>query len=331
MFANATRYRAQTAFFVDEHGVDSVVVMAKATYERRGVEVVLAEEQIPVRLMDVPTHPEVVKENGNSSLRYFGELAGNKQGADIVVVGSAISAKPVQSMDVAVRTPAGTVPLRVFGERYFYRSAFGTRIAPAAPFEKAPITYERAYGGTSKDGTIVDAGNPVGRGVHKTPRELEGELAPCIEDPARPIDGTNATIAAGYGAIASWWSPRTENMGTMDRSWQTTRLPVAPSDFNPRFYRVAHPRLQLDRAFRPGDVVATNGLCTEGLFEFRVPRLGFVAFVRRSTGGTVSHPLIADTLLLEPEPGRVELTFRSVVPVGRGATLLKEIRLDVDA
>ncbi len=37
-----------------------------------------------------------------------------------------------------------------------------------------------------------------------------------------------------------------------------------------------------------------------------------------------------DTVLVEPEAGRVELTVRWTFPRGRGRTMLREIRVDLD-
>ncbi|WP_437621386.1 DUF2169 family type VI secretion system accessory protein [Sorangium sp. So ce1151] len=331
MFANATSYSALVVPFFDERGVDVVVVLAKATFVRRGSKLVLADDQAPVRMADVPTNPNVVAEGRESSIRYPSDMGGEKPGADIVVVGNAVSQRLVPSIDVAVKAPGRTVALRVHGERVFYKGALGLKVSPAAPFERAPITYERAYGGASRDRSIIDWRNPVGRGVHESAAELDGEPAPCIEDPAHPIEGTRETTPVGFGAIPVWWLPRRDLSGTMDAAWQAERMPLPPVDFDRRFHHLAHPSLQLNRPLREGDVIATRGLCEDVLFDVTVPALPVIAHTRRSSGPPVSLPLALDTALLEPEASRVELTFRRVVPLGRGKTLLREVRLDVDA
>jgi hypothetical protein len=331
MFANATSYSALAVPFLNERGVDVVVVLAKATFVKRGSRLLLAEDQAPVRMADVPTNPKAVEEGRESSVRYPSELGGEKPGADIVVVGSAVSQRPVPWLDVAVKAPGRTVTLRVHGERVFYQGALGLKVGPAAPFERAAITYERAYGGTSRDGSIIDWRNPVGRGVHKSASELDGAPAPCVEDPSRPIGGAREAPPVGFGAIPMWWLPRRALSGTLDAAWRSERMPLPPLDFDRRFYQLAHPSLQMDRSLREGDVIATYGLCEGGLFDVTVPALPVVAHVRRSSGSPVSLPLAMDTALLEPEASRVELTLRRLLPLGRGATLLREVRLDVDA
>lgn len=331
MLSNATLFAALAVPYHDHRGVDVVVVLAKATFVKRGPHLVLADEQIPVRLSDVPTDPRAVKEGRESSLRYPSDVGGEKHGADIVVVGSAVSPTPVTSVDVAVRAPGRQMSLRVHGERVFYQGALGLKISPGAPFERAAITYERAYGGTSRDGLTIDWRNPVGRGVHRSASELDGAPAPSVEDPAHPLDGARAAVPVGFGAIAMWWLPRRDLAGTADAAWQAARMPLPPLDFDPRFYQVAHPSLQMERPLQEGDRIAAHGLCQEGLFQVTVPELRLIAHMRRTSAPAVSVRLMLDTALVEPEQSRIELTFRRVVPLGRGATLLREVRLDVDA
>jgi hypothetical protein len=331
MFANATSFSALAVPLHDERGVDVVVALVKATFVKRGLKLALADEQAPVRTVDVPTDPVAIDEGRESSVRYPSDVGGEKVGADIVVVGSAVSPKPVQSLDVALRAPGRTMSLRVHGDRVFYKSALRLKLGPAAPFERAPITYERAYGGKSRDGSIVDWRNPVGRGVHRSAAELDGAPAPSVEDPAHPIEGAGKSAPVGFGAIATWWVPRRDRSGTMDAAWQAERMPLPPLDFDRRFYQVAPPALQMDRALQEGDLIATHGLSVDGLFDVTVPALTLIAHLRRSSAPAAALPLVLDTALLEPDEGRVELTFRRVIPLGRGNTLLREVRLDVDA
>ena len=334
MFANATPLSALAVPLQDERGVDVVVLLAKATFvqhPQRGPDLSLADEQIPVRVADVPTDPAAVEEGRESSIRYPSDVSGEKPGADVVVVGHAISIRRVAALDVAVRAPGRSVTLRVHGERVYYRSGLGLKIGPGAAFERAAVTYERAYGGMSRDRSVIDWRNPAGRGVHRSAAELDGAPAPSVEDPANPIDGTRESIPVGLGAIAAWWRPRRDHAGTMDAAWQADRMPLSPLDFDRRFHQVAHPALQVERPLQPGDVIATHGLCREGLFQITVPGLRPVAHLRRSNAPKVSLPFALDMALIEPELGRVELTYRRVVPLGRGDTQLTEVRLDVDA
>lgn len=331
MLRNATSFTAAAVPFQDERGLDVIVVIAKGTFILRGSRLVAADEQTAMRMSDVPNDADAVENGRESSIRYPSDIGGEKPGADIVIVGSAISRKPVPSLDVAVRIPGRSAALRVHGERVFYKAAAGIRLSAGKPFERAAITYERAYGGKSKDGSIIDWRNPVGRGVHKSTVELDLAPAPSIEDPLHPIEDASESAPAGFGAIATWWLPRRDWAGTIDAHWQAERMPLPPTDFDRRFYQIAHPSLQMDKPLKAGDSIATHGLCTDGLFEVVVPDILLIMHLRRNRASSCSLPLVLDTALLEPEMARVEFTYRRVVPLGRGDTLLREVRLDVDA
>ena len=81
----------------------------------------------------------------------------------------------------AVKVCDTTVPLRVHGDRVFYRGATGIVIGPAARFERKPITSERAYGGTASDRWIVESRNPAGVGVAAEAKDLIDKPADRIE------------------------------------------------------------------------------------------------------------------------------------------------------
>lgn len=331
MLTNATSLSALAVPYQDARGAEVVLLLAKATYVQRAGALVPADEPAPVRTVDVPTDADAVARGEESSLRHPSDVGGAKPGADVVVLGDATSRRRVTTMDVTVRTPERTVVLRVHGPRTFRSGVRGVSVTPALPFERASLTFEHAWGGVSRDRRVVDWRNPVGRGVHASPGELDGAPAPTVEDPAHPIEGATPSDPVGFGAVAAWWSPRRELAGTMDATWQETRMPLPPVDFDPRFHHVAHPRLQVRRPLRPGDAIATMGIGIEGAFQVTVPPLAPVAHLRRTDAPRATVPLVLDLALLEPERGRVELTYRGVVPLGRGATLLREARLDADA
>ncbi len=329
MFSNATGFAAQAVPFFDARGSDVVLVIAKATFHRRGQKLLRADDQVPVRLADVPTDAAAIEAGRQSSVRYPSDVGGEKPGADVVIVGGAVSPKPVTSLDLAIRAPGLSVTLRVHGERVYTKAALGLKFGPSAPFERSPVTYERAYGGTSQDGSVVDWRNPVGRGVHHHRAELDGAPAPCVEDPAHPVEAVRDSVPVGFGALPTFWVPRRDFAGTMDSAWKAARMPLPPLDFDPRFHQVAHPSLQVARPLVEGDVLATHGMSNEPLFDVTVPSLSLVAHCRFSASAAVTLPLLLDTALLEPEEGRVEFTYRRVVPLGRAHTFLREVRLDV--
>lgn len=324
---NATAYFAADVPYVAPSGQRVVVVLVKATFEldRTGA-LAPAAEPSPVRLGEVLTDGE--KPNG--SARYPSDLSCAKAGADVVVVGSAISARPVTRMDLMVRVGKHEAPLTVHGPRFFYKGPRGVAIGPAARFEEAPVIYDLAYGGTAPDFRAADERNPAGLGVAHRPADLVDTPAPQIEHPAAPHTlASDQHPPAGYGATRPHWLPRRSYAGTFDDAWRATRLPLLPLDYDVRFDNVAHPALQLPASPPPGTAIAVLGMSESGTFQCALPGLDLVVHgLRNGARETVRPPV--DLVLVEPGRGRVELLSRVVFTMGRGKTALREIRVDTD-
>lgn len=325
---NASPFAVQAVPFVAPDGRDVVIAIVKATFVlAKDGALSLADEQMPVRLGDELSFPDAK----DSSVRFPSDVGLEKRGTDVVIVGDAVSSAPVEVMDVAVRVRDMTAPLRIHGERVYYRSLGGIVVGPAAPFERKAIVYEAAYGGTSEDFGLVEQRNPVGRGIAKNAADLVDRPAPTIEHPAHPI--TNASDApepVGFGAIASHWLPRSRYAGTFDEAWRATRMPLMPHDFDARYWNVAHPALQVEEHLRTGDLVAILGMTSTGTFTFELPALPVVLRGKTSDGRAITARPPIDTLFVDANAERVELTVRHVFPKGRGKTLLREIRVDAD-
>lgn len=326
--ANASPFAALAVPSVAADGREVVVALVKATFLRgRDGRLHLADEQLPVRTADVVWDPEAPE----SSVRFPADVGLEKRGADVVVIGDAVSKVRVRAVDVAVRVKDRKAPLRVHGDRVYYRALTGVGISPAAPFERRRIAYEDAYGGTTADFSIVERRNPVGRGVARSAADLVDRPAPSIEHPAAPItSASDAPAPAGYGALPGHWLPRAGFAGTFDEVWKATRMPLMPADFDARYHNVAHPALQLEDGVAAGDLVAVLGMTVDGLFQVELPRLPVVVRGRRDDGARSEARPPCDLVLIEPEEDRVQLTARAVLPKGRGATLLREIGVDVD-
>lgn len=323
-FANSTPYLALDVPLEDHDGREVVVAIVKATFTLSPSGKLVLAEPAPIRPGEIVEDPEAT----DGSLRYPSDLCIEKVGADVIILGDAVSPRPVEAMDVAVKVRDTTVPLRVHGERVFYRGATGVMIGPAARFERMPIVYERAYGGTAADQWIVESHNPAGVGVAADPKDLVDRPAPQIEHPARPHrSASDKHPPVGLRAIRTHWSPRKELCGTFDAAWEATRAPMMPADFDVRFNNVAHPSLQVP-ALAAGDAIAVLGMSESGVVRFELPDLG-VRIVGRSerSGRRETRPQI-DTVLVEPGERRVEITLRQGFPLGRGLDRLREIRVE---
>jgi hypothetical protein len=249
----------------------------------------------------------------------------------VVIVGEAVSRHPVEAVDVAVQVRDRRVSLRVYGERLYYRGALGVAIGPAATFERKPIVWERAYGGTSADKSAVERRNPVGRGYGRSSSDLVDTPAPQIEDPAHPISSaSDRPEPAGLGALGGHWSPRAEHAGTFDEVWRRTRMPRMPADFDARHNNVATRALQFDVPLGTGDPIALLGMTVDGLWKVELPAMPVSLYGRYQDGRVVTARPAVDTVLVEPLKDEVQLTLRHAFPMGRGARALREIQGDTD-
>lgn len=336
---NATPYSALAVPMLDATGTDVLVAMVKATLvvSPRG-ELSLAHEPSPIRLNDVQNDPAedapqladpARAEDADRSVRYPSDLCVRKVGTDVIFVGHAVSPRPVEAMELALKVREVTASLRVHGPRLFYKGILGLTLGPAAPFERVPIVYERAYGGSTADLGLVESRNPVGRGVARSPSDLTDTPAPQIELPSKPYQAGARSEPAGWGAIPTHWSPRREYAGTYDEAWRRDRMPLLPADHDPRFANTASPALVMTEPLRPGDAVAALGVWDKGLFKLEIPNLDLHVRAHRDDGKKQVVQPVLDTLLLDPDLDRVELLYRCSFAMGRGPSLVREIRADV--
>lgn len=327
-FLNATRWPALAVPTLDPAGREVLVAVVKATYEvGPGGRVVPAAGQAPIRIDDELREGD----DPERSIRLPTDVCVRKVGTDVVIVGDAVSPRPAAALDVALHVRERTVVLRVHGPRVFGRTLGDVVVGPAAPFERAPLVYELAYGGHTADYSVAETRNLAGVGVARRAADLVDQPAPRIEDPARPHGrAADAHPPCGFGAIRSHWSPRRERSGTLDTAWQRGRMPLLPLDYDDRFANVAHPKLQFEPPLRPGDAVGVLGMRAEGPLAFELPSPGVVirAWFDVSPRQEVRPPI--DTLLVEPGARRFELTLRAAFPRGRGRDVLREVCVDLD-
>jgi hypothetical protein len=328
-FANASRFAALAVPYTGPDGRDLVIAVVKATLVRRaGGRLALADRQAPIRPSDAPCFPDAPQ----SSIRYPSDICIAKRGTDVVIVGEAVSRSKVESIDIAVRIRDRGVHLRVHGERLYYRGAGGVVVGAAAPFERKPIVYERAYGGTSPDFAIVERRNPVGRGLARDASALVGTPAPQIEHPAAPITtADDHPVPVGFGAISPHWLPRCGYAGTIDDAWRSSWMPLMPADFDIRYNNAAHPSLQFDDPLVAGEQIAILGMHEAGLWQVDLPAVPVRISARLHDGRRLDVYPPVDTVLIEPSKDEVQITLRHAFAVGRGKSLLREIRVDEHA
>ncbi|MEM6788893.1 MAG: DUF2169 domain-containing protein [Myxococcota bacterium] len=323
--ANATPFAALDVPMEDARGREMVLVVVKGTFDQRGG---VLDLQQPVWVADVPWEPDA----DASSVRWPSDVAVDKPGADVVVVGQARAATPVRHVDVTVQVGPRKAELRVHGPRRFCRGAEGIVPGQSAPFRAQTIRYEGAYGGTGD--AVIERRNPIGLGVADDLASLVDAPAPTIawRDDAFTVAG-RAVEPAGLGAIAPHWMPRAGYAGTFDAAWETERMPLLPEDFDPRYTRCAHPRLQFETRLAPGTPFSVEGMTEAAPVRATVPALDAVVEATFDDGARENVGIEIDTMVIDleleafPEP-RIIVVGRAAFPRGRGQRRLLALRVE---
>ncbi|PRQ05888.1 hypothetical protein ENSA5_00390 [Enhygromyxa salina] len=313
--------RSALTTWTDPQGALSCVVVIKGTYKVHDGRLRPSEHQ-----RDCETIDSYEGEPGSSSLRSENDFAPYKPAIDVLVRGHAWAPKgrPCTDCVVELRVGAASKRLRVHGDRVWRPGVVGLVPGVGHPFERQPLRWELAYGGTTKAG--CEQLNPVGVGLADGVSEHEavGSRAPSIESLDAPIQRWGPRyLPAGLAAIARSWQPRLAAAGTFDDAWRRDRFPLLPDDFGFEHFQVAPPDQRV-ATLAPGTAIAVAGMSRAGLFVAEVPPpppLVHFHFDDR----VVERTAMLDTIVLEPEPGLLLASWRTRVPLGRKPALLREI------
>lgn len=312
----------------DKRGAERLVVILKYTFA------VDAAGQVEV--VSDGVDPYLADEfNGDdpaaSSIRKPSDLADDKPGTDVLLVGHAHpQRRDATQVEVSLRVGPIHKGARVHGLRVWKPGNLGgLSPGPALAIrEPVPLLYELAWGGldlSDPERPVGEARNTVGRGVAREPRALVGQPAAQIEELSRPI-GASGNTPVGFGALHRHWQPRASFAGTYDQAWMDTKMPLLPDDFDPRFHVTAPPDQWSELPLRSDEMVEVKGATPEGSWRFQLPRVtpGFSSFVGAKRSEHRTH---LDTFLIDADARRVELTFRAAVPLPRKYEMLDSVRI----
>lgn len=310
-------------------GREVLAVVAKATYEvGDDGRLSLPLEPARVRWSDVPADPE----EEHPAPHYPSDLCPVKVGTDVLLVGHAQPPSPTSKMVVALRVLAGEEmrvdkAVDVYGPRSWTEGLRGVTPTSARPIERTPLSWHMTWGGVDeRDGEVLlDDRNPAGRGVAFEPRSLVGHPVPPVEDREAPI-GSRKPAPAGFGAVASSWQPRASRYGTCDQGWRRERFPLVPADFDLRFFSVAPDDQWCPEPLVGGETVEVVGVRGLPAWRFRLPTDRPV-FVVRSEDEEASFEPHLDTVLIDADEGRIELSWRLAVPLPKKTERLEWIRI----
>ena len=329
-FRNETGLAGTILAAANPDGIDSLYAVVKGTFaldrlDASGIPAP-AEEQVPPVLAD-----EHHGDPAASSIRVPSDMSLVKPATDVLLLGTAFAprGRPAEWMDVTVSVGRLRKIVRVFGDRFWRSGAGGHAATAPRPFERVPLVWERAYGGTdqARDQPRGEARNPVGAGFRAPDGEkpLDGLPLPNLEDPYDPVRSwkQQATPAA-FAPVAPAWEPRRSRAGTYDEAWQKGRAPYLPKDFDPAFFQLAPDGLVASGYLQGGERVEVTGATPDGGLRFRLPVLR-VEVDYRVDDRTETRPANLDTVLIEPDHRRVILVWRTVLACDKKLLRVREI------
>lgn len=312
---NKTPFSANISILPNIHGEDTLFVIVSARF-KLSTQLLLDDKQ------PMPTEAdEYTGEPGFSSIARPSEYHLGKLATDIIVLGDACAPEghQVRELEASIQVADLYKSVRVYGDRVWKNG----NISLAEPFERMPITYERAYGGAyfneSNELVSSEIRNPVGRGYmdELSKGQIEQSLLPNIENSEELIQApSDCPQPAGFGVIGPNWSPRVDYAGTYDSNWAEMRAPYLPLDFDHRFFNCASPGLIYLGYIRGGEPVVISGMHPKGPLQFALPKINLLA--RASINGQlIPMAFNIETLVLEPNELALTITWRSQVPIGK--------------
>lgn len=314
---NETPYVAERFVTMDKDGAEVLVLLVKATFElaNESVNELSDAEQFPIELADI-----YMGEPGNSSIKYEADVGMCKKATDVVLIGHAYAGKVGDPfVDVSFRLGNINKTVRVFGDRLWEKRLGVASISLPEPFEKMPLIYERAFGGTDisqSDPNLheCEPRNPVGVGFRakRSILPIDGLKLPNIEDPKSLIRTIgDRPEPVGFSYIAKNWKPRVDFQGTYDDKWLKTRMPLLPENFDDHFNNSA-PSGQITKSYLTGgEQVELRNVSPGGYINFRLPQITV-------QGDTMINANIApidinlDTVVIDTDVNRLILLWRGM-------------------
>ncbi len=254
---------------------------------------------------------------------------------EVILLGAAYSPRgnPVESMRVSLQVGREKRELMVFGNREWVSAGENKVISAPQPFERLPLTYENAFGGTCE--ILIDRDSPVevsnpfnklGKGMD--PESLAKELAEMLSVPeGYPVYDTRRqlpNIEDPNNLITGWTdNPEPKCWATvpLDSALQATRSVVTPEEgagiefsmeVREGVFHRAHPDWVIEIP-PAGTEVRLKGLSPEGDILFKLPEVRVYAdyILGERTG---KRELAPQMLVLLPDEKRFYMVFRHVFP-----------------
>lgn len=313
---NGTRMTAGYSMGLDPAGHQYLVVVIKGTFQLPSLngKLELTAEQMPLVMADTFTGAP-----GLSAPVVEADFVLRKPFCDVVLHGSAHApgGRPVDRVAVGLKIGEWQKSFCVLGDRVWTVSTAGVSAGRAEPFVRMPISYDTAFGGfdgwdedPSKHAWFME--NPIGCGFHRSLRSdhVDGSRMPNTEGLIDPILTPNGSYRPmAFGPIGRNWHPRREYAGTYDQHWLDEHFPFLPPDFDDRYCQCA-PADQLIAHTAGGQTVTLVNLTPEGRLSFELPRFDAAISLITRSGEREEMTAVLDTLVFEPDLGRLTATWR---------------------
>ncbi len=262
-------------------------------------------------------------EPGNSSLAGACETVPFKQGAELLLYGTAhppANRRTVSEVGVSLRRGDGSLwnkMLRVFGRRCWTSRLLMTVPGDPEPLGAVPIIYENAYGGSDPaDPEKIFPANPVGRGYSAKGRRIRKMELPQIEVGPHFITSPTARPApAGFGALSPLWEPRVGAFTALDE--ESARHGGCPWDEGVAadLFNAAPLDQRFTQTFQGGECLKLRGLVAEAPQGVTLHVAELRPEVLMYRDGKVQTPEVCcDTLVVETDRQELFLVFRAALP-----------------
>lgn len=253
------------------------------------------------------------------------------------------------SWTLSLPTPIVSVPLRAefgFGGecRVAANSAAANRLPASRRLSEDQQTAHAAVDACLERSTIAYSAfpaNPLGRGFAErwfieatqartvTAPQIESPIAPVsVRDfntwlNGRPTDELAGRVCAGFGIRPKSHPDRMRLAGTVDDEFAKSDRWL-PDDFDFAVWNAAEPDQQT-HFLRGGEIIELSNMCPAGtlgaksdangntLLTLRLPASECYVLVRLENGEMFTHPMVIDTVIVEPDERRLSLVWRTVI------------------
>ena len=313
---NATGMQAGYTMGMQPDGRELLVVVVKGTFTipTDGKEPTLAAEQVPLVEADVFTG-----EPGLSAPLYESDYAPRKPRCDVLLNGSAYApgGKPTDRVTVSLRVGSLHKSFDVVGNRLWKAGMLLVGSTAPEPFTVMPISYNNAFGGVdrSQDDPLKHRWYPTnhaGVGYHDCldPKFIDGKPLPNTEETGKKVTHPHGKYKPmAFGPVGRAWQPRPKYAGTYDQKWLDEVFPFLPADFKEDYYQAAPADQQIPYP-KGGEEVEVDNLTLGGRTHFKLPVVSLPIEFALRTGESCEVEAVIDTIILEPDSGRLQQAWR---------------------